>query len=105
MSVCIKARSVDKKLESLWSVASRWIVLVRGFSSPTFKSRVNIGVISVHVSSIDETTDDNHSALTRSLHSRIPPTLLQRQHTGLVIPLTCRGAERICIFTWIEHTN
>src|ERR1700731_659479 len=79
--------------------------LVRRFSSAALQFRIRIGKVSIHISAVDETADENNRSIGKRLSGGIPPPFLHRQHSGIIKPLAARIGEIIRGSAWVEYSN
>jgi len=85
VSVGVETGSVDHKLHEL-GVTFGWVELDSGFSGPSLGSGIGIGVVSIDISTVDETADHGDGTIGEGLSGRVPTGLLHLQHTSIFPP-------------------
>lgn len=106
MRIRIETRRSNQEVESLKRTFAG-IELIRRRSSSTLKFWINVGVVSVDVTTTSVTTDNNDSAVAESFSGRIPTLLLHRKNGSIVEPLTIRVVDEIIVveITGTENTK
>lgn len=104
VSVRVETRGFDHELHDL-SFTATGEELESWFGGTTFVGRISVGPIPVHVTTVDETTDDGNSAVTESFSGRIPAGLLHGEKGGVIEPVALGAELGVWTCAWVEDTD